>query len=144
MGDDFYEKLEDARARDVVDYDSDCDSRSSCSSWHGSRQEYVDPVRLGAKILTEKYCPMVTDARRNPRVCGILSDNFDQRLPNDPEFEEIRNQAMAFERLYDMASTFETYVDHVQNFPDRAKEFARGGRSPGGIDEWFEEPSPEQ
>ena len=47
------------------------------------------------------------------------------------------------EKLYDMASDFESYVDHVQNFPERAKEFARGGRSPIGIDEWFEVPSPE-
>ena len=86
---------------------------------------------------------MIIVARRNPRVCGILSDNFDNRLLNDPEFEEIGNQAMDVEKLYDMASEFESYVDHVQNFLDRTKEYARGGRSPLGIDEWFEEPSPE-
>ena len=39
--------------------------------------------------------------------------------PNDPEFEEIRNQAMAFEKFYGMASEFESYADHIQNFPDR-------------------------
>ena len=72
-----------------------------------------------AKFLTERYCPMITAARRNPRVCGILSDNSDHRLVNDPEFEEIRNQAMAFEKWYDMASEVESYVGHVQKFPDR-------------------------
>ena len=137
--DDFYEQLEAARARDVVEYDSDCDSVSSCASWHGSRQEHIDdPHRLHAKYLSEKYCPMVTAARLNPRVCGIMSDSSDNILLNDPEFEGIRNQAMAFEKLYDMTAVFESYVDHVQSFPDRAKEFARGGRSPIGIDEWFE------
>jgi len=50
---------------------------------------------------------------------------------------------MAFERMYEMSATFESYVDHVKTFPDRVKEFARGGRSPQGLEEWFEEPSAE-
>ena len=88
----LYERLEDARARELDEYDSDCDSRSSCSSWQGSyRDQREDRKRLSAKFLTEKYCPMVTAAQRNPRVCGILSDNSDNRLLNDPEFEEIPN-----------------------------------------------------
>ena len=55
-----------------------------------------------------------------------MSDSSDNILLNDPEFEAIRNQAMAFEKLYDMTAVFELYVDHVQSFPERAKEFARG------------------
>ena len=35
----------------------------------------------------------------------------------DPEFEDIPNQALAFEKLFDMAVAFESYVDHVQIFP---------------------------
>ena len=89
--DDFYEKLEDARARDVVDYDSDGDSVSSCSSWHGSRQEHLDdPRRLHAKYLTEKYCPMVTAARRNPRVCRIMSDCSDNIMLNSESSNGFR------------------------------------------------------
>ena len=48
---------------------------------------------------------------------------------------------MAFERMLDMVATFEPYVDHCRNFPDREKEFARGGRSPTGLDDWFDEPT---
>ena len=74
---------------------------------------------------------------------GIMSDNSDQTILDEPEFETMRHQAMAFERMFDMPVNFESYVDHVQRFPERVKDFARGGRSPQGLGEWFDEPTSE-
>jgi hypothetical protein len=72
-----------------------------------------------------------------------MSDTSDQKILDEPEFVSIRHQAMAFERMFDMSANFESYVDHVQRFPERVKDFARGGRSPEGLDEWFDEPTAE-
>ena len=42
-----------------------------------------------------------------------------------------------------MSATFESYVDHVQKFPDRVKHFATGGgvihQDGEGIDEYFDD-----
>jgi len=55
-----------------------------------------------------------------------LSDNSEQHGLEYPEFDEVRNQAMAFERMLDMSANHESYVDHCRTFPDRVKEYAAG------------------
>ena len=100
-------------------------------------------MRLNSKYTTEKFCPKTFSAKQNVRFAGIMSDNSDQKILDEPEFVSIRHQAMAFERMFDMSANFESYADHVQHFPERVKDFARGGRSPQGLDEWFDEPTSE-
>ena len=64
----------------------------------------------------------------------VMGDSSDHPLLVDEEFEGIHKKALAFERLFEMSSAFENYVSHVQTFPDRAKEFAKGSvpLTPGG------------
>ena len=70
-----------------------------------------------------------------------MDDSSEQRGLESSEFDEVRRSVMAFERLFDMSANFESYVDHCQHFPDRTREYARGGRAPSGLDEWFDEPT---
>ena len=51
---------------------------------------------------------------------------------------------MAFEQLFDMSATFESYVDHVQQFPDRVASFAKGHAEKDPTTAgYFEEPTDE-
>ena len=92
----------------------------------------------------EHIAPMTFAAKNDTTYAGITTDNAEHPLYDDPEFESIKHQALAFEHFLDMAANFESYVDHVQKFPDRVASFARGrGSAPVGLDEWFEDPDDE-
>ena len=56
-----------------------------------------------------------------------MADNSDHMNLDGPELEHIKHQSLALEKLFDMSATFESYVDHVQKFPDRVTHFATGG-----------------
>ena len=47
-----------------------------------------------------------------------MADIAEQVSLDDPAFEGVRMQAVAFEEIYEMAATFEPHVDHVQQFLD--------------------------
>ena len=70
----------------------------------GSDTDGDDPKRLSPKFTSEKFCPKTFSAKRNVRFAGIMSDNSDQKILDEPEFESIRHQAMAFERMFDMSA----------------------------------------
>ena len=114
---DFHELLRAARNQDSI-------SRGLLSP--GIQSQDWDRRRLDVKVFTDKHCPVVFAARRNPYFLGAMADNSDQMTLGDPELEGIRNQAMAFERLFEMSAVFESYVDYVQSYPDRVKQYASG------------------
>ena len=74
----------------------------------------------------EAYAPMTYAAKHDKRFAGIMTDNSEHPLHDLPEFERIKHQALAFEHLFVLAASLESYVDHVQKFPDRVRDFAQG------------------
>jgi len=86
--------------------------------------------QCSAKATSDTYQPhllydsrtgAVAAAQRNPKNMRPMADTSDHPLLDNPEFDAVRMQAVAFERLFDMHSHFDAYVDHVQNFPNRTK-----------------------
>ena len=64
---------------------------------------------------------MTYAAKNDERFAGIMPENSEHPLHDDPEFENIKFQALAFEHLFDMAAKFGSYVDHVQKFPTESR-----------------------
>ena len=74
----------------------------------------------------ERHAPMTYAAKHDPSNAGMMTDDSENPLLDDPEFEQIKHQSLAFEKLFEMTANFESYVDHVQQFPNRFKDFANG------------------
>ena len=73
--------------------------------------------RKSGKFIDEVDAPMVFAARGNPDICKLTGDNSGHPPLADPVFEGIRHQAAVSERMFDMAATFETYVDNFPKVP---------------------------
>ena len=90
----------------------------------------------------QKVAPRAFAALNEPHNQGMLSDNSDHQMLDDPEFQTVKKRALDFEKLFEMQVNFEHYVDHCVEFPDRIAHFARGG-SPIDASDWFDIPTDE-
>ena len=93
VDDDFYAKLRDARELDRAERRSEKRSKSvpmrepratTFTPENESETDGDDPKRLSSKYTTEKFCSKTFSAKHNSRLAGIMSDNSDQKILDEP------------------------------------------------------------